>query len=136
MWEAYVSAGMTSVGVPSASPFLVAWVYIGGATQSGALRIYNSTAAALSPVVSFTTISHPEGWVEVTKVPCLGDTWNSFTLQIRTTSASVPVVYAVRQVSLHEVYHDENGDRATVTTSAGSGAAGVARSGSQKVPEE
>ena len=135
MWEAYVSAGMTSVGVPSASPFLVAWVYIGGATQSGALRIYNSTAAALSPVSSFTTISHPEGWVEVTKIPCVGNVWNSFTLQILTTSASGPT-YNVRQVSLHEVYHDENRDRATVTTSSGSGAAGVARSGSQKVPEE
>ena len=115
---------------------MVAWIHIGIPTQSGELRIYNETAAALSPAVTFTTTSHPEGWVEVTKVPCQGDAWNNFTLQIRTTSARVPVVYAVRQVSLHEVYHDENRDRATVTTSAGSGAAGVARSGSQKVPEE
>lgn len=136
MFYAYVSAGMTSTGVPSSNPFLVAWIHIGSPPDTGEIRIYNDTANALSPAVAFTSISHPEGWIEVTKIPCAGDAWNLFTLQIRTTSASVPVSYAVRQVSIHEVYRDENRNRATVIASSGSGAAGVSRSGVQKVPEE
>ena len=142
MWKAYVSAGLssgTSV-TPTGNPFLVAQVHIGSPTETGELRIYNDTANALSPAVAFTSTSHPEGWIEIPRIPCAGDAWNLFTLQVRTTasvSPSSPAYYAVRQVSLHEVYRDDTrNERASVTTSSGSGAAGVSRGGTQKKPME
>lgn len=134
MWEAYVSEGMNSTGnPPTSNPYLVAQVYT-GLLNNADLRIYNATTGTLSPVVNVTTASFPDGWVQINKVPCQGGTWNDFTLQIRSTS-TVPTTYDIRQVALFECYSDGDATQnATVITSGGSGAAGVSRSGTQKVP--
>ena len=135
MFLAYVSPGLTSSGnPPTSNPFLVAYAHIGGIVAGCELRIYNATASALSPVVAASTTTNPDGWIIITKVPCVGGVWNEFTLQIRST-ATASNTYQVRQFGIWECYTDGTED-ASIVDSSGIGLPGVTRSGTQKNPED
>jgi hypothetical protein len=123
MFEAFVSAGVTSTGSPpAANPFLIAKLYTVGAT--GDVRIFNHTTTQLSPVVTIAS-----GWTTIEKIPCAGNQWNSFTVQYRSTGTVG--TFKTRSLLLFETYVDAAGDPASIVDSSGSGPIGLYRGRAQ-----
>lgn len=101
-WRGPVSPGFTSAGSSPSAPYLTAWVYLYVASGSPTfdVRIRNLTAAA----VSATTAAASAGWVFISQIPCTGDAWNEFVLEIAADTNATTV--QLKAIMLAELgYH-------------------------------
>jgi len=132
LFDAYVSSLITSSGnPPSANPYLEGWVYVDADDSGGAveLRIYNQTTSEFSEVVSITQ----GAWNYIRFVPCSGDAWNDFDIQVRHTAAhAAGDTIMISGVVISEAY-EYSSNRGGVVDSSGSRIAGIANEGIEKV---
>jgi hypothetical protein len=116
IWRGPVSPGFTSSGSPpSSTPYLTAWINIGdsaGATFE--VRVRNLLASAVSATTSGVTA----GWIFIDKIPCVGDQWNQFILEIRSTTDSTVDVY-LNAIMIAELGYHAGTARTYVASSGG-----------------
>lgn len=88
MMVGYVSPGLTSSGSPpSAIPYLGAQVYLyidGAAASIVDLRMQTTATPTYSETTTIGAGTEKKGWFRINKIPCEGDAWNGFDLEIRT----------------------------------------------------
>jgi len=132
IFDAYVTIGISSSGdPPSAAPYLEGWIFVNADDASAALelRIYNQTTGTFSETIVPTINT----WSYIRFIPCLGDFWNEFDIQVRHTSApSGGNQIFVAGIVISEAY-EYNGNKGAFVASSGSTILGVPRSGSTKV---
>lgn len=104
MFSGYVSPGLDSAGnPPSTAPYLTAWVYIyedQSDLSTVNLRIYNSNTGTLSAVTTVGAGTPKKGWFPIDFVPCDGDAWNDFVLEIRSDKVGVTGDHTIRTHAL------------------------------------
>jgi hypothetical protein len=121
MFVGYVSPGLSSSGnPPTTAPYLTAWVYIyenQSDTSTVDLRIYNSTTGTLSAVTTLGAGTVKRGWFPIDKVPCDGDAWNDFDLEVRSDKVGVTGDHTIR---IHALIIAECAGLGAVGVSSGS----------------
>lgn len=136
MFWAYVSAGISSSGdPPSAAPYLEGWVYVGHDDPGAAyveLRISNLTTGAVSETISLTSSSDFNAWKYIRYIPCTGDVWNGFAVEVRNRNSTSGDRIYTRAIIISEAYEYDGNNGAYVTTS-GARILGSPRSGIEKV---
>lgn len=121
IWRGPVSPGFTSTGSSPSAPYLTAWVYLDVAAGSPQfdVRIRNLTAAA----VSATTAGASPGWIFVSQIPCVGDQWNEWVLEVASNTNNTTV--RLKAIMLAELgYHA--GTARTYVLSSGTSALAAA----------
>ena len=134
MFDAYISAGITSSGnPPSAAPYVEGWIYVDAEDTSADVdvRIYNQTTSTFSETITGVTIN---GWNYIRYIPCSGDTWNEYDVQVQhaTAPAAGQDFIYINAIVISEAYEYSN-NRGAAVTSTGGRFVGVPTDGVKKV---
>lgn len=116
LFDAYVSSGFSSSGnPPSSAPWLCAYCYVTGGTPGdtvGRIRIFNQSTSTLSPEVNVPL----DSWFLITKIPCIGNQWNEFDIQVRRVAGGTTTGLKVVGFRLFEV-SEVDGEQAAYISS-------------------
>lgn len=131
MFTAPVTRGISSTGnPPSAAPYLDGWVFICADFPGSAieLKIYNQTTGTFSETINPTLAA----WSYIRFIPCSGDSWNDFDIQVRKIPPAGGNTLHVCGLVIAEAY-EYNGNKGAYISSTGSRLLGVPSEGVRKV---
>lgn len=127
MFSGYVSPGLDSSGSPpSSAPYLTGWVYLyenQSALSTVEVRIYNDNTGNTSAVTTIGAGTEKKGWFPVNFIPCEGDTWNDFDVEIKSDKVGVT---GDHDIYLNAVVIAEEAQGGAVGVSSGSAVLGGA----------
>ena len=102
--EGYVSPKIDNAGT-STQPFMDGWVHVGWAVSATVdVRLWNRNQGAYSAASSLNNNSG--GWFYITEIPCDGDSWNEWDVELRADTTTITL--KTNCIILSESYTNED----------------------------